>query len=373
MSNIFNPGFDREKASFLELANRGDGLTPINYLYAKEASFNSILSSLITGGTAEFYTLYIKGIFSDNITNTADIITQKLKWNNPGNEYFVGFQAGSLTKNTIWTLPLQDGKNGQILSTNGSGSLSFMDNGGGKAPDDATYVIKTASDALINAQVISDLGLGMAKIVAGGAFAIAIADEDYATKETLEQIKAETEEFKNQAATSAEEASTSATEASASATEASASATEATASAAEATGAAAEATGAAAEATGAAGDAGVSAVAAALSALSAGSSSSSASSSASDASSSASSAHDSAVSSAGSASLSSQYLNQLLNTGITLTGDVLGSGPLKDPITLIFKENPIFLGHQSMTIPVGTTAERPANPVIGMIRLNTDL
>ena len=77
MSNIFNPGFDREKASFLELANRGDGLTPIDYLYAKEASFDSILSSLITGGTAEFYTLYSKGIFSDNITNTADIITQK--------------------------------------------------------------------------------------------------------------------------------------------------------------------------------------------------------------------------------------------------------------------------------------------------------
>ena len=350
MSNIFNPGFDREKASFLELANRGDGLTPINYLYAKEASFDSILSSLITGGTAEFYTLYSKGIFSDNITNTADIITQKLKWNNPGNNYSVGFQAGNLIQNTIWTLPLQDGKNGQILSTNGSGSLSFMDNGGGKAPDDATYVIKTASDALINAQVISDLGLGMAKIVAGGAFAIAIPDEDYATKETLEQIKAETEEFKNQAATSGEEASTSATEASASATEASASATEATASAAEATGAAAEATGAA-------GAAGVSAVAAAASALSAGSSSSSASSSAS-------SAHDSAVSSAGSASLSSQYLNQLLNTGITLTGDVLGSCPLKDPITLIFKENPIFLGHQSITIPVGTTAQRPANPVI---------
>ena len=240
------------------------------------------------------------------------------------------------------------------------------------APHDATYILKQPNQTLTNAQVLSELGIGMAKILVGGEFAIAVPDEDYATKATLEQIKAETEEFKNQAATSAEEASTSATEASASATEASASATEATAAAGEATGAAAEATGAAATATGAATAAGISAAAAALSALSAGSSSSSASSSASDASSSASNAHDSAVNSAGSASQSLQYLNQLLNTGITLTGDVLGGGPLKDPITLTFKENPIFLGHQAMTIPVGSTAQRPSNPITGMVRLNTD-
>ncbi len=247
------------------------------------------------------------------------------------------------------------------------------------APVDATYIIKQPNAKLTNAQVLSELGTGMAKIVAGGAFAIAIPDEDYATKETLEQIKAETEEFKNQAgqsaeqaATSAEEASASATEAATSATEASASATEATAAAGEATAAAAEATGAAATATGAATAAGLSAAGAAASAIAAGLSSSSASSSASDASSSASDAHNSAVNSAGSASQSLQYLNQLLNTGITLTGDVLGSGPLKDPITLSFKSNPVFTGTGSMTIPVGTTAERPSNPTIGMVRLNTE-
>jgi hypothetical protein len=42
MANNFNPGFDREKAAFIALANRGEGLTPINYLYANEASFESI-------------------------------------------------------------------------------------------------------------------------------------------------------------------------------------------------------------------------------------------------------------------------------------------------------------------------------------------
>ena len=58
---------------------------------------------------------------------------------------------------------------------------------------------------------------------------------------------------------------------------------------------------------------------------------------------------------------------------INLVGDVLGSGPLKDPINLTFKANPIFTGTGSMTIPVGTTAQRPNNPVLGMTRINTDL
>lgn len=126
MSNNFNPGFDREKEAFIELANRGDGLTPINYLYAKEANFENMLSAFITGGTADVFTLYSSGIYSNNIQNLEDIITQKLKWNNPGSDYYVGFTGGNLTKSTLWTLPLEDGTNGQVLATNGTGVLSFI-------------------------------------------------------------------------------------------------------------------------------------------------------------------------------------------------------------------------------------------------------
>ena len=63
----------------------------------------------------------------------------------------------------------------------------------------------------------------------------------------------------------------------------------------------------------------------------------------------------------------------MLIIAIGITGDVLGGGPLKDTITLTFKENPIFLGHGSITIPVGNTNNRPAAPQIGMMRFNTDL
>jgi len=595
MANNFNPGFDREKAAFLALANRGEGLAPINYLYAKEAGFESILSPIITGGTAELYTIYVNNINSTNITNTEDIITNRLKWSNPSNDYYVGFTAGNLTGNTIWRLPLQDGTDGQVLATNGNGVLSFIDAGGGSAPKDATYIlqqpnsdlpnaqalnqlnnglmknkdgviqiavpgedylstalpsgqlfignneniataqqtitidnlpnlgttsinvpnpldptnpivvsggkiwhgtdsnrpeesnallvvegdialinfrffsanfilgkgnsvlqtlmpgsqflsnlpagswmqtsaagtgaivaatilenqllmgglnnvpevrqtinianlpsltngrvwqgdstnrpvevqlnlaptdatyiIKTPNVNLPEAQVLEELGIGMAKIVAGGAFAIAIAGEDYATIQQLEEIRDQCQESAEQAATSAGEAATSAGEAAASA--------------GEATGAAAEATAAAGEASASAGAAGISAGAAAASALAAGlsagsasSSASDASSSASDASHSASNASGSATNAANSATAAQDYLNTLLNTGLTLLGDVTGSGLLSTPIVTTFKPNPVFTGNSSMTMPAGNSTQRPTILTPGMMRFNTSL
>lgn len=61
MSN-FNPNFDREKLAFLELANRGNGLDSISYMYCKSGSFENILTAIIKGGTAELYMLYAHGI-----------------------------------------------------------------------------------------------------------------------------------------------------------------------------------------------------------------------------------------------------------------------------------------------------------------------
>ena len=232
------------------------------------------------------------------------------------------------------------------------------------APNDATYIIKQPNANLTNAQVLSELGTGMAKIVAGGTLAIAIEGTDYATAQQLEEIKTQCEQ-------SAEQASTSATEAGTSATEAAASATEATGAATEATGAAAAASGSATAAGLSAAGAAASAIAAGVSAGSASSSASDASSSASDASSSASNAGQSATNAANSATQAETYLNTLLNTGLTLQGDVTGSGLLNAPIVTTFKPNPAFTGNQSMTIPVGNGSQRPTTLTAGMMRLNT--
>lgn len=389
----FNPNFDREKFAFLELANRGEGLSPINYIYAKDISCESILSPIINGGTAELYTIYSSGVYaenivqskdvqtdtlearigtittvnstttnadtlnsltgnittinSSNITNSKDIITNVLKWSNPDNEYFVAFKAGELTKSTTWSLPLEDGTAGQILSTNGEAILSFIDiTTAGAAPKDAQYVLNQPNENLANAQALSELLGGILKSAPlTGVISIATPDVDYATVATLEELAAE-------AAASAEEAT--------------AAATEATAAAGEATGAAGEATGAAAEASLSATGAGVSALAAAASALAAGGSASSASSSASDAS-------DSADNASSSATEAQNYLNTLLTTGITLQGDVSGSGVLSSPITTSFIPNPVFHGNGSMTMPFGNTTQRPSALTPGMIRFNTSL
>ena len=385
MSN-FNPNFDREKFAFLELANRGEGLSPINYMYAKDISCESILSPIINGGTAELYTIYSSGVYvedivqskdvqtdtlearlgtittvnsttintdtlnsltgnittinSSNITNSEDIITNVLKWSNPDNEYYVAFKAGELTKSTTWSLPLEDGTDGQILSTNGEAILSFIDiTTAGAAPKDAQYVLNQPNENLANAQALSELLGGILKSAPlTGVISIATPDVDYATVATLEELAAE-------AAASAEEA---------------------TAAATEATAAAGEATGAAAEASLSATGAGVSALAAAASALAAGGSASSASSSASDAS-------DSADNASSSATEAQNYLNTLLTTGITLQGDISGSGVLSSPITTSFIPNPVFHGNGSMTMPFGNTTQRPSALTPGMIRFNTSL
>ena len=73
MTSNFNPGFDREKASFLELANRGDGLTPIEYIYAENASFESLLASYLKGGMIDISMLYVIDI------DAKDIITVTLE------------------------------------------------------------------------------------------------------------------------------------------------------------------------------------------------------------------------------------------------------------------------------------------------------
>jgi hypothetical protein len=306
MSNNFNPGFDREKAAFLELANRGDGLTPIEYLYAEEARFGSVLSSVITGGTAEFYTIYVNGIESSSIT------TNSLKWSNSFNDYYVGFTAGSLTQSTIWSLPLQDGGNGQVLATNGNGVLSFIDagGGGGGAPTDATYILQTSDSSLPNAQALNGLGTGIAKITGGGIVEIATPDVDYATVATLEEIANEAQESAdsasnsaNGAATSADNAASSETNALSSANSASSSASNALSSANSASSSASDALSSANSASGSASDALSSANSASGSASNALSSANSASGSASEATGYAAAAAGSAVLAASSAAI----------------------------------------------------------------------
>ena len=68
------------------------------------------------------------------------------------------------------------------------------------------------------------------------------------------------------------------------------------------------------------------------------------------------------------------YADSVVTSGlVTLISDITGSGNVGTNITTTFKQNPIFLGTNSLTIPLGTTAQQPVSPTIGMIRYNTTI
>jgi hypothetical protein len=67
--------------------------------------------------------------FADNVTLNAQ---SDLRFADSDSSNWVAFQApATVAANVTWTLPATDGTNGQVLSTNGSGTLSFSTPAGG--------------------------------------------------------------------------------------------------------------------------------------------------------------------------------------------------------------------------------------------------
>ena len=65
------------------------------------------------------------------------------------------------------------------------------------------------------------------------------------------------------------------------------------------------------------------------------------------------------------------YADSVTSGLVTLVSDITGTGNVGTNITTTFRQNPIFLGTGSMTIPLGTTGQQPGSPTIGMIRYST--
>ena len=55
----------------------------------------------------------------------------ELRLNNTADTFYVGFKAGTLAANKIWTLPTADGTANQVLKTDGAGNLGWSTAGGG--------------------------------------------------------------------------------------------------------------------------------------------------------------------------------------------------------------------------------------------------
>jgi hypothetical protein len=109
------------------------------------SALNSVSIGATTASTGTFTTLTV---------NAAN----ELRLADTDSTHYVGFKApATVTTNRVWTLPAADGTSGQLLSTNGSGVLSWATDasGGGSGPsfalvylsDDGFVVSNTASNA----------------------------------------------------------------------------------------------------------------------------------------------------------------------------------------------------------------------------------
>lgn len=99
-----------------------------------------------------------------------------LQFYNSAGTHYAALQAGNLTSNVTWTLPLNDSMGIQAIVSNGSGALSFSS----FADNLAKYIIQTADSGLPNAQVLASLSTGIVKnTTTTGVLSIALAGTDY--------------------------------------------------------------------------------------------------------------------------------------------------------------------------------------------------
>ena len=107
-------------------------------------------SGYITASTAD--TLTNKTLTSPQVNTNIDLLAQAdLRLYDADSSNYVGFQApATATGNILWTLPGSDGTEGQVLSTNGGGTLAWEDasagGGSGSSYPNSTFSTVPGTD-----------------------------------------------------------------------------------------------------------------------------------------------------------------------------------------------------------------------------------
>lgn len=76
---------------------------------------------------------------------------------------FASFQVPTLAANTVYILPPDDGNSGDVLRSDGAGTLTWVAQSGG-APTSATYITQTADGTLASEQALSSLSSGIMRV-----------------------------------------------------------------------------------------------------------------------------------------------------------------------------------------------------------------
>jgi hypothetical protein len=101
------------------LAQVGDGTNGMAPMWQAITSLENVTIGSATANTGNFTTLTVKA-------------ANELRLADTDSSHYVGFKApATVATNKVWTLPSTDGTSGQVLSTNGSATLSWATAGGG--------------------------------------------------------------------------------------------------------------------------------------------------------------------------------------------------------------------------------------------------
>jgi hypothetical protein len=91
----------------------------------------------------------------DNVTLNAQV---DLRFADSDSSHWVGFQApATITSSVTWTLPSADGSTGQVLTTNGTGTLSWTGVGDVTLTGTQTLTNKTLTDPAITGTILEDI------------------------------------------------------------------------------------------------------------------------------------------------------------------------------------------------------------------------
>lgn len=92
-------------------------------------------------GRATTDTLTNKTLTSPSVNTEAKMLAQaELEFYDSDSSNYVSFRGpATVVSNITWTLPSSDGTDGQMLSTNGAGTLSWADGGGGGGSSGSSY------------------------------------------------------------------------------------------------------------------------------------------------------------------------------------------------------------------------------------------
>jgi hypothetical protein len=124
---------------------------------AQDNSFNGAVT--VSGATVLSSTLAVTGAQtnSGNLTLNGQ---SDLRLADSDSSNWVAFQApATVASNVTWTLPSADGSNGQVLGTNGSGTLAWVTSASGDVTTTGTQTLtnKTLTDPTIIGTIIEDV------------------------------------------------------------------------------------------------------------------------------------------------------------------------------------------------------------------------